>query len=58
MTGPNRYGLWVMGELWVMGPISPQTKSVTQKMYGLWGGMGYESYGLGGIRLYAHYGSR
>jgi hypothetical protein len=46
------YGLWVIGELWVMGQNSLRTKLVTMKMYGLSESMGYERYGLRESRLY------
>ncbi len=40
------YGLWVIEVLWVMVCISLRTNSVDGKKYGLYGGMGYEGYGL------------
>ncbi|KAK0421678.1 hypothetical protein EV421DRAFT_1873727 [Armillaria borealis] len=46
------YGVWGMGEVWVMAPISLGTRSVEPKIYGVWESMGYGRYGLGGRRLY------
>jgi len=47
------YGLWVTADLWVIVRNSPQTKSVYGSSYGLRGVMGYEGYGLRGVRLYS-----
>jgi hypothetical protein len=47
----NAYGLWVIADLWVMGRNFPQTNSVDKIFYGVCGVMGYEGYGLRGVRL-------
>jgi hypothetical protein len=47
-----------MGKLWVMGRNSLGTRSVPTKRYGLSRVMGYEGYGLRGIRLYPEPTSR
>jgi hypothetical protein len=44
-------GLWVMGFCNVMG-FNWEHGVWTAKIYGLLGLMGYEDYGLSGIRLY------
>ena len=49
---PKPYGLWVTADLWVMGCKSPRTNSGDRIFYGLWRVMGYEVYGLRGVRLY------
>ena len=50
--GAMGYGLLRYYILWVMVCISLRTNSVDSKRYGLYGGMGYEGYGLRGSRLY------
>ena len=46
------YGLWVIADLWVMGRNFLQTNLVDKIFYGVSGVMGYEGYGLRGVRLY------
>ena len=44
-----------MKDLWVICalPLHTQhTKSITKKFYGIGGSMGFQGYGLGGLRLY------
>ena len=48
----NAYGLWVIADLWVMGRNFPQTNLVDKFFYGVCGVMGFERYGLRGVRLY------
>ena len=48
----QRYGLWGMGGLWVLGQKSLRTESVDGIFYGLWQVMGYHGYGLRQVRLY------
>ena len=50
--GSKWYGLWGMGELWVLGLIFPGTSMVDPKKYGLQQSMGVDSYGLFQSRLY------
>ena len=52
--GLKRYGLWVMRGLWVFGSILLGTVPVPAQRYGLLRVMGYEGYGLGGVRLYMY----
>ena len=47
----DAYGLWVIADLWVMGHDFPQTNLVDKIFYGIWGVMGYQRYGLRGVRL-------
>ena len=45
------YGV-LIADLWVMVCISPPTKLVDGRGYGLKGVMGFQKYGLRGVRLY------
>jgi hypothetical protein len=47
----NAYGLWVIADLWVMGRKFLQTNLVDKFFYGVRGVMGFEGYGLRGVRL-------
>jgi hypothetical protein len=51
----HQYGLWSITEVWVIDRNLLQTKLVTRKIYGLLEIMGYEGYGLRGLRLYTHF---
>ena len=48
----ERYGLWVIVDLWVMGSNFPPTDLVDWKKYGIWEFMGYHRHGLWGVQLY------
>jgi len=43
-----------MRDLWVICALPLHTKSVTKNIYGIRGSMGFQGYGLRGLRLY-HY---
>ena len=45
------YVLWGITDVWVINQVSPHTRLVTWKMYGVRESMGYRSYGLRGLRL-------
>ena len=49
------YGLWGIEDLWVMVCISQPTKLVDGQGYGLKGVMGYQKYGLRGVRLHTQH---
>jgi hypothetical protein len=51
--------LWVIGyqRVWVMGRNFLHTISVTLKSYGVLESMGYQGYGLRGLRLYQQVGN-
>jgi len=44
-----------MADVWVIARFSPPTKLVDQKTYGVSRSMGYQGYGLRGLRLYLSY---
>ncbi len=52
VPGRKQYGLRGMRDLWVICALPLHTKSVTKKFYGIRGSMGFQGYGLGGLRLY------
>lgn len=46
------YGLWVIMDVWVMVCNSLRTELVDGSRYGIQEVMGYQEYGLQGVRLY------
>jgi len=53
VLGHGGYGVLGIAVVWVIDWVSPHTKLVIRKTYGVLGSMGYQSYGLGGSRLYS-----